>query len=117
MEINKRIFMLLEQQGKTAKQLGEYIGVKPSSISAWKTEGSYPSSKYVIRISEFFSVSIGFLFTGEDDSNTLTDDKQELLNTYRELDRRGRHQIHTAIYDEIDRMQGIIPPSSTQSAG
>ena len=25
MEINKRIFMLLEQQGKTAKQLGEYI--------------------------------------------------------------------------------------------
>ena len=117
MEINKRIFMLLEQQGKTAKQLGEYIGVKPSSISAWKTEGSYPSSKYVIRISEFFSVSIGFLFTGEDDSNTLTDDEQELLNTYRELDRRGRHQIHTAIYDEIDRMQGIIPPSSTQSAG
>ena len=58
MEINERIFYLLEKQKRTAKELGDYIGVRPSSISAWKTEGSYPSSKYVIRISEFFDVSM-----------------------------------------------------------
>ena len=70
MEINERIFYLLEKQKRTAKELGDYIGVRPSSISAWKTEGSYPSSKHVIRISEFFDVSIEYLFTGKN-SDTL----------------------------------------------
>lgn len=110
MEINERIFYLLEEQKKTAKQLGEYIGVKPSSISAWKNEGSYPSSKYVIRISEFFQVPIKYLFTGEQEqtaeyySAELDPYELELLETYNRLDLRGRHRVHTIIYDELDRM-------------
>ncbi len=53
MEISQRIFKLLEEQKKTARQLGDFVGVKPSSISAWKNEGSYPSSKYIVRIWNF----------------------------------------------------------------
>lgn len=106
MEINERIFYLLEKQKRTAKELGDYIGVRPSSISAWKTEGSYPSSKYVIRISEFFDVSIEYLFTGKN-SGTLHLSKQEneLLETYHQLDSRGQHSVHMAIYKELDRMK------------
>ena len=79
MEINERIFYLLDKQGKTAKELGLHIGVNPSSISAWKNEGSYPSSKYIIGISEFFNVSIEFLFTGTESTTDLV--------IYEELDR------------------------------
>lgn len=110
MEINERIFYLLEEQKKTAKELGEYIGVKPSSISAWKNEGSYPSSKYVIRISEFFQVPIKYLFTGESEQSTehiaaeLNQYELELLETYNCLDLRGRHRVHTIIYEELDRI-------------
>lgn len=72
MEINERIFFLLDKQGKTAKELGDFIKVNPSSISGWKNEGSFPSSKYIIGISEFFNVSIEYL---------LPDMKQILCST------------------------------------
>lgn len=112
MKINERIFYLLEEQKRTAKELGEYIGVKPSSISAWKNEGSYPSSKYVIRISEFFDVPIKYLFTGESEKEGepgmtgLNQYELELLETYNRLDSRGRHRVHTIIYEELDRIRG-----------
>ena len=106
MEINQRIFYLLEKQPRTAKELSDYIGVKPSSISAWKTEGSYPSSKHVVRISEFFDVSIEYLFTGKDPSApNLNKQELELLETYNRLDSRGQHSVHVAIYEELDRME------------
>ena len=105
MEINERIFYLLDKQGKTAKELRLHIGVNPSSISAWKNEGSYPSSKYIIGISEFFNVSIEFLFTGTESTTDLDKDETELIDTYNKLDRRGQHRIHTVIYEELDRME------------
>ena len=106
MEINERIFYLLEKQKRTAKELGDYIGIRPSSISAWKTEGSYPSSKYIVRISEFFGVSIEYLFTGQNNSTLhLSKQENELLETYNQLDPRGQHCVHMAIYKELDRMK------------
>jgi len=104
-EINKRIFYLLEKQKRTAKELGAFIGVKPSSISAWKNDGSYPSSKYIISISEFFNVSIEYLYTGNNNNPLpLSPDELELIETYNKLDRRGQHQVHSTIYLEIDRI-------------
>lgn len=106
MEINERVFYLLEQQKKTAKELADFIGVRPSSISAWKTEGSYPSSKHIIRISEFFNVPIEFLFTGEyKAASNLNRQELELLDTYNLLDTRGQHYVHMTIYNELDRLE------------
>lgn len=106
MEINERIFYLLEKQNRTAKELGDFIGVRPSSISAWKTEGSYPSSKHIIRISEFFNVPIEYLFTGQNNNSMhLSKQETELLETYNQLDSRGQHSVHMAIYNELDRMK------------
>ena len=104
MEINERIFFLLDKQGKTAKEMGDFIKVNPSSISGWKNEGSFPSSKYIIGISEFFNVSIEYLFTGHEANSLLDKDQQELVDTYCQLDRRGQHRVHTIIYEELDRI-------------
>lgn len=104
MEINERIFFLLDKQGRTAKELGDFIKVNPSSISGWKNEGSFPSSKYIIGISQFFNVSIEYLFTGQESTGLLEKDQKELVDTYNRLDRRGQHRVHTVIYEELDRM-------------
>lgn len=111
MEINERIFYLLKMQNRTAKELSEFIGIAQSSVSAWKNENSFPSSKYMVQISEFFSISINYLLTGENDNielyskSELTKDETELIHTYKQLDRRGQYRIHTVIYEEIDRLQ------------
>lgn len=75
MNINERIFALLKEQNKTAKQLGEYIGVASSSISAWKNEGSFPSSKHIVPICEFLSISYSYLLTGKEDDEKVIDPK------------------------------------------
>lgn len=87
MTVSERIFFLLKEKNLTAKDLGSYIDVKPSSISAWKNEGSYPSSKYIVRISEFLEVSLEFLLTGKEKISPaeLTADEQELLTYYKNL--------------------------------
>ena len=112
MEINERIFYLLEKQKRTAKELSDYIGVKPSSVSAWKTEGSWPSSKHIVRISEFFKVPIEYLFTGRaTPSPILGPQERELLETYRQLDARGQHSVHMTIYHELDRIKAELQDS------
>lgn len=107
MDINNRIFSLLKEQGKSAKELSKYITVSESSISAWKNNNSYPSSKYIIGISEFLNVSIEYLFYGKETNNStvLSSDEAELIMNYKELDSRGQHKVHTIIYEEIDRME------------
>lgn len=129
MEINERIFYLLKTKYKTAKELGDYIGVATSSISAWKNSGSFPSSKYIIRISEFFNVSIEYLFTGKDIMRSedvkstfstplnLSDNELELLEIYRKLDSRGKHKVHTVTYDELDRLERISTHQLKENIG
>lgn len=66
MNIPERIFYLLDKNNLTASDLGSYIGVKSSSINGWKN-GSYPSSKYIQKIADFFNVSVSYLISGENE--------------------------------------------------
>lgn len=100
MEINERIFYLLESKGLNAKDLGDYIGVKSSSISAWKHEGSYPSSKLIVRISEFLGVSIDYLFTGKE--STLKESNQ-FINKYNQLPIEEQEEINAIIDYKYNR--------------
>ncbi|GFI23415.1 hypothetical protein IMSAGC011_02203 [Lachnospiraceae bacterium] len=105
MKINERIFYLLEQQHKNAKDLGKYIGVNPSSISAWKNEGSFPSSKYIVGISEFLDVSLDYLCTGVEKTKSslskdcptqdriLSKDEFELLEYFNSLSSAAKRDL------------------------
>lgn len=85
MNISERIFYLLSRDNKTASELGEYIGVKPSSINGWK-KGSYPSSKYIEKIAEFFKVSISYLISGHEET-TLGIPNQSKVDVFYSLNK------------------------------
>ncbi len=109
MNLNERIFYLLDKNGQKATDLAKFIGVADSSVTAWKKEGSFPSSKYISRISEFLNVPLDYLCTGDEiaadtAASELSSDELELLSNYRKLDSRGRHKLHTVIYEELDRL-------------
>ena len=92
MDINERIFFLLNEQKRSAKELSEYIKVSQASVSAWKT-GSYPSSKHIIRISEFLGVSAQYLLTGEEGPavaapTELSSLDADMLHYFHQLDRQ-----------------------------
>ena len=86
MQINERIFVLLNEQGKTASALAAYLGINPASITGWKNEGSYPSSKYVPAISAFLNVSSEYLLTGCDSAFPIPESDKRVLEHYYKAD-------------------------------
>jgi len=39
------------------------------------------------------------------ETQILTEDEREMLNSYTQLDTRGKHIIHAALYKELDRLK------------
>lgn len=72
-EVNRRIFELLEEQGKTMRSLAEYIGAKEAAVGAWKKRGTDPKAIFMPKIAEFLGVSRNYIETGENDNNELED--------------------------------------------
>lgn len=104
MTIGERITKLLKEQGKMAKDLAIYLGISASSVTGW-ARGSYPSSQYIIKISEFLNVSAEFLLTGKENElfpaneiKGIGDDALEVATLWNQLDKPGKTIILGEIY-------------------
>lgn len=98
----ERIVAQTTRLGISGTELGELLGLKKSPLTDWKNQKSKPTLDQLIRMCEIFATSSDYLLFGQ--TNNLTSDEQELLNTYNQLDRRGQHRVHTIIYEELDRI-------------
>ena len=74
----------MESRGYSSnKSLSDDLCVPAATISRWRTGDRAPDLEYVIRISEFFGVSIDWLLGFEQDRySSLPADRQELLRLY-----------------------------------
>ena len=78
------------------KELTNYLKLNNVAFSEWKSGKSKSYRKYLIEIAEFFDVSIDYLVYGKEKSSPaeqLTDDEQELLTYYKELDLMKKGQV------------------------
>lgn len=64
-DFGERLRKLRVAQDLTQQQLGEKLGVVPSTIGKYeKVKNSYPSVEVLIKLSDFFSVSLDYLLKG-----------------------------------------------------
>jgi len=61
-----RLKELRKEKGLTQTQLAEELGFTRVNISDWEWKGMEPSFDIVIKIADFFGVSIDYLFGRED---------------------------------------------------
>ncbi len=87
MEIIERVTETLEKTDKKATELCDYLGIRPSTMSTWKTRNSDPPAKYIKPIADFMGVSVHYLLTGEEAPahKLITAEEDELLELYRAL--------------------------------
>ena len=87
MDIMNRIIERLKEINRTQADICNYIGINYSVFTTWKKRGTEPPTKYLIKICEFLDVSLNYLLTGEDESETFRDDnkEQEMLSLLRRL--------------------------------
>lgn len=95
MEIIERITKTLENSDKKASELCEYLGIRTSTMSTWKTRNSDPPAKYIKPIADFLDVSVNYLLTGEDTPTrkNITEKEDELLELYRALPQNKQYEF------------------------
>ena len=82
-----RILRLIRKKGKRERDLTDYLGLPPGSMSRWKYDGSYAYIKYVLEICEFLDTTPNYLFFGpEDEEERLSSVEKEIIRIYRSLD-------------------------------
>lgn len=83
METLHKISLLLKEQNKTQKDLTDFLGVKKTSFSAWKSGRNVSYMKYLPQIADFLNVSVDFLLGKENsplsNENGLSESQREII--------------------------------------
>lgn len=61
-----KIIKLLDEQGKTQKDLTDYIGVTKNTFTNWKNGNNSSYKKHISKIAEFLNVSTDYLLTDDE---------------------------------------------------
>ena len=102
MKFIDRIETLLEERNEKGTHLADSIGIKNQSFSDWKKRGTIPAADIVLKIADYFNVSIDWLLTGKDKAG-ITPDESELLCKYNSLQPHNKNAVLTllnALYDQ-----------------
>lgn len=78
----ERLRKLRISQDLTQQQLGEKLGVVPSTIGKYeKVQNSYPSVEVLIKLSDFFGVSIDYLLKGRETAPSVENNIGSMSNS------------------------------------
>lgn len=86
MDTIDKIIELLKIQHKTQKDLTDYLGLDKAMFTQWKSRRTESYLKHIIKIAEFFGVSVGELIGSENVKSEpiyLDDETRELLDALR----------------------------------
>ena len=94
----QRIVEMIKEQGKKEKDLTDYLGISPGTMSKWKYGGSFVYIKHIDRICEFLDTTPNYLFFGpEDEEERLTPAEKDMIRMYRGLDQERKKCIRDTL--------------------
>lgn len=83
-----KIMEMLKLQGKTEKDLTEYIGLANTTFTKWKYKGLKSYRKHLGKIAEYLEVTPEYLTEGVDDIinlSEMTTSELRLIQLYRKM--------------------------------
>lgn len=127
----KNIFIKLRTERQLTQELiAKSLGVSKSTIGMWETGKRLPSTELYEQIADFFNVDMDYLFGRSDvrqkihfdkDGNamySLLKDEEELLSSYRKLNKSGKEKALEFISDMTDlEKYTSLEESSISDAG
>ena len=94
----QRIVELIREQGKKEKDLTDYLGISPGTMSKWKYDGSFVYIKHIDRICEDLDTTPNYLFYGpEDREERLTPVEKDVIRMYRSLNAEKKKCIRDTL--------------------
>lgn len=110
MEFHEALDLYMNSHKISNYKMSKDTGISDSLISYWRSGKRKPNLENLIIISDYLGISLDSLIRGGENISKMSDtvlntDEKELLENYKLLDNRGRHRIHTIIYEELDRIK------------
>lgn len=97
-----RIKELRKEEGKTQKEVAEKLGVTSQWLGYYEKGKSHPTPEMLIKIADYFLVSVDYLIGRSDDlgiisfraeEETLTEGERKILHRYRKLDESRKESL------------------------
>lgn len=91
----KNIRVLRKRSGLTMKQLGIELGMAESTVSLYETGKRSPDIQSLIRIADFFNVSLDYLCGREYDNSerVITSKQSKVLSLFDDLNEEGKEKL------------------------
>ena len=89
-DIGSKIKAARLEKKLTQEQVAEILGVSRQTISNWENEKSYPDIISVIKMSDCYEVSLGYLLKGEQKMKTYYDYLEESTNVVKSNTNRNK---------------------------
>lgn len=80
------------------------LGLSGSKVTAWKNTGALPKEEVIVQLAEVLKCSPADFFYTEPKQleEPADDDEKDILEVYRRLDRKQKHEFMTMVY-QYDR--------------
>jgi len=88
-----RIKEMRERSGLSQKDVAAHLGVKVPRYGDWERETTQINLRDAIRLADLFQCSLDELAGRTWESDQLSTEEQEVVNSYRSTDRRGKDAI------------------------
>ena len=103
--MNNRIRELRKQCGITMKQLGDIVDLAESTISQYETGKREPDNETLLKISEYFGVTVGYLLGAENSKTPAETGKGDVLDEidvafygeYKELSEDDKETVRSMV--------------------
>lgn len=92
MTFSDRLDLLLTEKKETRTHLAEVIGITNQSFSDWKKRGTIPSADIVLKIANYFNVSIDWLISGNK-TNEVTHEDATFIFKLRQLSEKDKNTV------------------------
>ncbi len=118
--VAKNILFYRKQNKMSQKTLAEKIGVKHNTISSWESCTNSVDIDSLFKICDALNVSINVMMGIDDNTNnndTLNENENYLLNTFRNLSVQGQEYILQTIDMVKDKYKKDLYSSDSQKIG
>lgn len=118
MTISERMFQLLDEKGKKAKDLADFLHVNSGQISMWKKRNADPKAEQIFNICEFLGVTPEYLLTGKESPPSSDPDDpmlSQIISLYKKLSDVQRGELigyARRMVEEQEIIEGNIIPSN-----
>lgn len=102
MTFKENINRICKENGTTLTAVVKGLGLSTSKVSRWN-EGALPKEEVMVLLAKTLGCTVMDFFADEEDilpqAKPHDEDEQDILDLYRSLDRRSKHEFMAMVYD------------------